>query len=543
MAKEKVQQIEIKDNERLFHYEIIGIVILILSIFAITKMGLIGLYLLLIIKVLFGDWYFLIIMLLIAYAIRCIIFHNKLSINNIRYLGIFLIILSLILLSHFSMHKYIKNYDENNLMITLRLYLNFFKNKAINSIVGGGIIGSVIFYIGYYLLSEFGVVLLSIFLIFIGFVFITKKTIKDFVIIVFSFFRKIYDLFYKTRHKLKTNIDSIDNSYVKNKIRFKISKIDNNKYYNQELEVSKRNVEIIKKTLNGMNVFYNEISYIICRNITVYFIESYYKYSFDVFYRNISKYLHNIQFKIDDTDGNLIIEVNNINPVPLRISEINADNKDIVIGIDDRNNFVKLDNNDNKLFLFSKNKVVSTDYLDTIILSILHFKMKIEYHYIDLYKNSILNTSNSFNELDEIITELNDKISLFNLNNVSNITDYNKKNNKKISNVLVIINGFNDNYIDNSIYEKILYLIETSNDYGYYFIFTSSDSLNKYSNLYNQFSYKVFLEQTGMYGKQCLSNVDFKILSTNCEGYLMYKSIVIRMSLLMMTDYEKNSIS
>ena len=542
MAKEKVQQIDIKDSERLFHYEIIGIVVLILSIFAITKMGLIGLYLMLIVKVLFGDWYFLIFMLLIAYAIRCIIFHTKLKISNIRYLGLFLIILSLILLSHFSMHKYIKNYDENNLMLTLKLYLNFFKNQATDSIVGGGIIGCLIFYLGYYLLSEFGVVLLSIFFIFIGIVFISKKTIKDFITIIILFIKKTYELIYKTKHKLKSNVDSFDNSYVKNKIRFKISKIDNNQYYNKELEISKRNVEIIKKTLNGMNVFYNEISYIICRNITVYFIDTHYNYSFEAFYRNISKYLHNIQLKVDETDGNLIVEVNNLNPVPLRISEIQLENKEMIIGIDDRNNFIKLDINENKLFIFSKNKITTTDYLDSIILSQLHFKTKIEYHYIDLYKTSFLSTSNSLNELDNIITDLNNKISLFNSNNVSNIYEYNKKNNKKMSFVLVIINGFNDNYIDNLIYEKILYLIETSNNYGYFFIFSSIDGLNKYADLYNQFNYRLFLEQTGSYTKQCLSNVDFKILSTNCEGFLIYKGLVLRMCLLMMTDYEKNNI-
>ena len=542
MAKEKVQQIDIKDNERLFHYEITGIIILILSFFAITKMGIIGLYLMLVIKLLFGDWYFLIFMLLIAYAIRCIILHTRLKVSNIRYVGIFLIILSLILLSHFSMHKYIKNYNENNLTLTLKLYLNFFKNQASDSIVGGGIIGCLIFYLGYYLLSEFGVIILSVFLIFIGIVFVTKKTIRDFIAIIINFFKRLYEIISATKNKFKSNVDSFDNSYSKNKIRFKISKIDNNQYYNHELEISKRNVEIIKKTLNGMNVFYNEISYIICRNITVYFIDSHYNYSYDAFYRNISKYLHNIQLKVDETDGNLITEVNNINPVPLRISELPFDNQEIIIGIDDRNNFVKFSDNDNKLFIFSKNKLFCADYLDSIILSQLHFRTKIKYHYIDLYKVSLLNTSNTLDELDIIITELNDKITLFNLNNVSNIYEYNKKNNKKISFELIIINGLNDNYIDNSIYEKILYLIETSNNYGYYFIFSCNDGLNKYSDLYSQFNYKLFLEQTGTYTKQCLSNVDFKILSTNCEGFLFYKGLILRMCLLMMTDYEKNNL-
>lgn len=53
MAKEKTQNVGTKENERLFHYEILGIILLILSMLAIAKMGLIGKYLMLTVKVLF----------------------------------------------------------------------------------------------------------------------------------------------------------------------------------------------------------------------------------------------------------------------------------------------------------------------------------------------------------------------------------------------------------------------------------------------------------------------------------------------------------
>ena len=66
MAKEKTQNVGTKENERLFHYEILGIILLILSMLAIAKMGLIGKYLMLTVKVLFGDWYFLIFLLMFA---------------------------------------------------------------------------------------------------------------------------------------------------------------------------------------------------------------------------------------------------------------------------------------------------------------------------------------------------------------------------------------------------------------------------------------------------------------------------------------------
>ena len=542
MAKEKVQQIDVKDNERLFHYEILGIIILVLSIFAIAKMGLVGEYLMLIVKLLFGDWYFLIFLLLIAYAIRCIIFHTRLKIGNIRYLGVFLIILSLILLSHFSMHKYIKNYNENSLVLTLKLYLNAFKINSPGSIVGGGIIGCIFFYLSYYLLSELGVILLSILFIFLGIVFICKKTIRDFIEDIIYFLKNVYLIYKKIRSKLKNNVDLYDKSYKKNKIRFKISKIDSNQYYKQELEISKRNVEIIKKTLNGMNVFYNEISYLICRNITVYFIDSHYKYSFDVFYRNLSKYLHHILFKIDENDGNLIVEINNLNPVPLRINEIVQNDSEVIIGIDDRNNFLKLNSKENKLVVFSKNKQSLTDYLDSIVLSIMHYKAKIKLHFIDLLSLSYLSTTNDVDELDSLIYSINEKIKLFNRDNISSIDEYNKKNIKKLQYELIIINGININTINNQILEKLFYIIETTKNFGYYFIFSSNDGSNMFSDLFNQFDYKLFKDETGEYSNLCLNNIDYSILSNECEGFLLYKSIVIRMCLLLLTDYEKENI-
>lgn len=62
MAKEKTQNVGTKENERLFHYEILGIILLILSMLAIAKMGLIGKYLMLTLKfyLVIGIFYFFI---------------------------------------------------------------------------------------------------------------------------------------------------------------------------------------------------------------------------------------------------------------------------------------------------------------------------------------------------------------------------------------------------------------------------------------------------------------------------------------------------
>ena len=83
MAKEKFQTVETKKNERIFHYEILGIILFVLTIFTIAKLGVVGKYLMLTVKVLFGDWYFLIVLLTMAYSIRCILIHQKLKFRNI----------------------------------------------------------------------------------------------------------------------------------------------------------------------------------------------------------------------------------------------------------------------------------------------------------------------------------------------------------------------------------------------------------------------------------------------------------------------------
>ncbi len=543
MAKEKNRNLASKENERVFHYEILGIVLLVLSMFAIAKLGLIGQYLMLIVKFLFGDWYFLIFGLIIFYAIRCIIVHKRLKIINIRYLGIFILILALILLSHFSMHKYIKNYSGNHLVFTIKLYFNSFKNNNPESIVGGGFIGACIFYLSYYLLSEVGVVLLSILLVFLGIVFISRKTIKDFIKMIINFFNKIYKLLHRATNKIKSKIDEYDASYIRSKVKFKISKVNSDEYYQKEIDFAKRNGETIKKVLNGMNVFYNDITYIICRNITVYFINTYYPFNYQVFEMNLQNYLHHFQLKKDEKAQELLVEVNSLNNVALRISEIEKlDDNEIVFGVDDRNELLKLDDTSNRLFIFGQNKNNVTTYLDSIIISLMHYKSKIKYYYIDLLNLSNLQTSNNFDEINHILTLIDEKSRKFNELKISNIEEYNLKNAKKMNYELIIINGIEKVITDEKSLEKLMYILEVTNNYGYFFIYTCYDGNIKNVNLANLFQYKLFLDHETECSKKFINYQRFNLLNVANEGYLLYKTIILRMTLLLMSESEKNSI-
>ena len=56
MGKEKKQTVVEKNKESIFYYEILGLIQILISIISITKLGLVGLYLALLIKLFFGDW-------------------------------------------------------------------------------------------------------------------------------------------------------------------------------------------------------------------------------------------------------------------------------------------------------------------------------------------------------------------------------------------------------------------------------------------------------------------------------------------------------
>jgi len=95
---------------------------------------------------------------------------------------------------------------------------------------------------------------------------------------------------------------------------------------------------------------------------------------------------------------------------------------------------------------------------------------------------------------------------------------------------------------DNKLFEKLMYMLEVTTTYGYFYIFHTSDESVKYTNLLNLFQYKIFLEKENEYSKKYLGYQRFDLLNNEVEGYLLYKSIILRMTLLQMTDNEIESL-
>ena len=121
MAKMKSAKLSMNNKEKAFVYEIIGIISLLTSIIALARFGIIGKYLVLSFSLLFGDWYFIFIVLVGIFGVYCLVFHKKIEIKSIRYYGIIILLISLLVITHFGMHEYISQFEGNPLKITLNL--------------------------------------------------------------------------------------------------------------------------------------------------------------------------------------------------------------------------------------------------------------------------------------------------------------------------------------------------------------------------------------------------------------------------------------
>ena len=147
MGKEKHPSIEQERKDLTFYYEIIGLFSLIIPILALARLGVVGFYIMLTFRIVFGDWYFLILIALIAFGIRSLLVHKPLNWKNVRTIGILMILIGIMILSHFTMHNFIQNYGTDYLSMTMSLYLDYFKNYQEGMKVGGGIIGALFLFV------------------------------------------------------------------------------------------------------------------------------------------------------------------------------------------------------------------------------------------------------------------------------------------------------------------------------------------------------------------------------------------------------------
>lgn len=555
MGKEKTSEINNKEKEFTFLFEIIGIICILISLISIARLGIIGYYGMLTFRLFFGDWYFIFLFSLGALGVFFLFCHRMISIKNIRYLGILLILLSLITLTHFSMHNFVSKIEGNKLKNTILLYLDYFKNGRSEMMVGGGLLGCLLFYICYYLLSNVGTVIVCILLIFVGIVFITKLTIVEFLSSTGKWCGKTFGGAFKFSRKIKGAINRFNADYRK---KDKVNKVYNVKYLDENNNLTKSDEQNklcidymmqIKKILDHLNIFYQDVTYLICNHISVFFITTSQDINYEVLRISLKKVIKDsFLIRFDMEHHITIIEINNIVSCSLSLKEAVKKNiGGLVLGKDDRNQYVNTKEN---ILIISNNSSQYRYYFASLLLYPHFSENTIMENYILLDFNENLRmieqcvnkycTDTSY--LNTLKQELDSTLLTINNGNASTIDEYNSKHKNKIKKQYIYINGVNKLEKNTELFKVLEYLLITGTEIGYQFIVGLTDDKRMENELIKIFRYKIILYNNFMISSKLLGYGLIENIKREFEGFLRFQDLTIRLSLLMISKEELDKI-
>ncbi len=465
----------IKENKKnLFFYEILGIVLALISFFALAKLGTLGFYINLTFKLIFGDWAFLFIILGIVSGCYFLIFHQKLPISSLRLIGIILIFTSFSILSHFSMHDYIKQYTTNYLPTSINLYFDYFKSTNAESMIGGGLFGMFLFYLLFYLISTPGVIIISIGMIILGFSFVSKTTLIDFSKLIAKLIVKIFNFIRNRNSKLKKFFEKVNQEYTNKKIKKLPKNLIKTKIIDNRIDQNTIDnyLHLIKVGLNRLNLFHYEVNSYQTPHLLVFTIKSLLKIDLERLEYQLVNELHMpFLMKINEDDNLILIEILNPNLRKISLFEaLNYDNKDLFITIDDHNDPIYLNNDNKKILLFSNDYKPFLFYLilclkqENKIINVISTSKELE-----IIKDYVSEYHQSFDYLDEIIVNIENQES-------------------KIINYCFIDLNIKNSKID-LIINKLKYLLQLSQNSNYYFIIRLNGYLENDLYFYDMFNY------------------------------------------------------
>ena len=151
-----------------------------------------------------------------------------------------------------------------------------------------------------------------------------------------------------------------------------------------------------------------------------------------------------------------------------------------------------------------------------------------------------LNEPQSFKEYYNIVEEIDQNLELLNLHHKKDIDEYNLYYQKKIIKKKYIIYGIEKLVYKQGYFDKLLYIVQTGSLAGINVILTASENISLSSILLSSIDQKLILKNDFDFVKHLIDNSYFEILNNNIEGFYKDKDLIVRISLLLMNDEEKN---
>lgn len=184
MAKQKRRKSKSNTQfKRTVRFELIGLLLVALAAISMANLGAVGRAIVMFFRFFTGEWYMLCLIALIVIGGYLIWKRDIPFFFHQRLIGTYLIVASLLLLSHVTLFQLLLNDGkfENPSVIgnTLELFWMEVKGETSTTDLGGGMIGALLFALFYFLFDEPGTKIIASVLIIIGIILLTGKTFGE----------------------------------------------------------------------------------------------------------------------------------------------------------------------------------------------------------------------------------------------------------------------------------------------------------------------------------------------------------------------------
>ncbi len=565
MAKEKRMTLEQNKRELTFYYELIGVGAILLSLIALARLGLVGYYIMMAFRIIFGDWYFAFLLALLLFGIYCLFRHQPLNVKNMRSIGVILLMVSILTFSHFPMHKYISQFGSNYLKMTFSLYLDYFKNYQEGMIVGGGVIGSLFFYLFYTLFSSAGTLVIVLFLGSVGVSFSFNKTIGESLNLFKNIIVKIFSIFLRFGKTLKYGIEvnskghnKLERVPTKNTKRITIDILMEPERHNYIITEEKHATslkKLIASILNNMNIFYQSVSYVVAEHITTILIDTTVSINLDKLYMKLKATLTERFLITKDIDSPKIkIEIDNVDVNTIYLKTIllrqgkYENNWKLPIGIDTNNDLVEIDLDlvSSILIIEERQELVYQMMMGYLML----FKIKMlssdyELKLFDLKGQfGLFEKKEYYQQPEELIKlkkDLDWRLEAFSNSSCNDLEEYNHKNKENMSRKIILMFNFEQLFSDKRHMETMLYLLQVGKKCGYYFIVHYNYSEILSSKIDSLFGVKIIGKHSNINGEHYLG-INPEPYLYDEEAFYMYRDELFRFSLATIKEEELNKL-
>jgi S-DNA-T family DNA segregation ATPase FtsK/SpoIIIE len=199
-----------RKRKKKYSTELVGIIIIFISILAIGEFGFVGRFFANVIRLFVGETYQIVSLLGIVLGIYYAFNGKAPKIKTNRFVGSILLYTALLVFLHLLLFDPIMAADVNIISATWDRMMELFRVQLSDPAIGGGMIGAFLYAASYFLFSNIGTYLLIGILVFIGVMsigkFSYKKLFKNIKTGITAFFTGTSKLFGKTKDAFQKNI-------------------------------------------------------------------------------------------------------------------------------------------------------------------------------------------------------------------------------------------------------------------------------------------------------------------------------------------------